>query len=216
MYEPKAKRAGPIEKGFEIILYRSRWIAAPIYLGLVAALVMLLLVFFRELINKFPLVLVVDNPATASLEQYSARDVVLGALSLIDIALVANLVLIVILAGYENFVSKLDIEDRDERLSWMGTIDFSGLKLKLFASMVAITGIELLKAFMHVTTPLHAPDMPNPLRLSPEEIQWLVIIHVTFLFTAVLAASTDWLASRAKANLATSADRPSKPEEGQV
>jgi len=213
MDESKAKRAGAIERGFEIILYRSRWIAAPIYLGLVAALLMLLMVFFRELLNKFPLVFVVDDRTTALVEQYSARDVVLGALSLIDIALVANLVLIVILAGYENFVSKLDIEDRDERLSWMGTIDFSGLKLKLFASMVAITGIELLKAFMHVTTPLHSPGVPNPLRLSSDEIQWLVIIHVTFLFTAVLAASTDWLASRAKANLAATAERPPEPEE---
>lgn len=189
--------ARQIEKRFEKLLYRSRWIAAPIYLGLVAALGMLLMVFFRELIDKLPEVF----------SDTDARKVVIDALRLIDIALVANLVLIVILAGYENFVSKLDIEDADERLSWMGTIDFSGLKLKLFASMVAITGIELLKAFMNLA---HDPSDPVAAPPTPGETQWLVIIHITFLFTAVLAALTDWLASRTKANLAEPAGTGTK------
>ena len=194
-----------IEEPFERILFASRWLAAPIYLGLVAALVMLLIVFARELVFTFPTVW------AETIGEGLLHDVVLGALRLIDIALVANLVLIVILAGYENFVSRIDVRPQDERLAWMGTIDFSGLKLKLFASMVAITGIELLKAFIEVMERIHAPPgIDHPRQLSDSEIQWLVIIHATFLFTAVLAALTDWLASRSKANLADAAGRKSK------
>lgn len=182
------------ERWLERLLYRSRWIAAPIYLGLVAALAMILTVFLRELFTKFPKVF-------ALAENTDGRAVVLDALALIDLALVANLVLIVILAGYENFVSKIDMEHEDERLAWMGTIDFSGLKLKLFASMVAITGIELLKAFMKLMGPIHGQSAAKEPPPTSDEVAWLVIIHATFLFTAVLAALTDWLATRSKANL---------------
>lgn len=190
-----------IEEPFERILFASRWLAAPIYLGLVAALVMLLIVFARELWTKFPLVW---QPS------YSLHEVLMEVLTLIDIALVANLVVIVVLAGYENFVSRIDVKPADERLAWMGTIDFSGLKLKLFASMVAITGIELLKAFIRLLQPIY--EAPTQIgHFGPESLsadvglQWLVIIHATFLFTTVFAALTDWLASRSKANLESSA-----------
>lgn len=193
-----------IEEPFERVLFASRWLAAPIYLGLVAALVMLLIVFARELWFTFPTIW------QETIGEGLLHDVVLGALRLIDIALVANLVLIVILAGYENFVSRIDVKPKDERLAWMGTIDFSGLKLKLFASMVAITGIELLKAFIEVMERIHSPDGSHDRALTDSDIQWLVIIHATFLFTAVLAALTDWLASRSKANLAGVADGKAK------
>lgn len=167
-----------IEQRFEELLFQSRWLAAPIYVGLIFALVMLLVVFARKLVD-----------AAGHLTTMELDEAVLTALTFIDVALLANLVLIVIFAGYENFVSKMDVDDHVDRPAWMGHVDFSGLKLKLFASIVALTGIELLKSFMAVRT----GQMP-----SPEALRWLVIIHVTFLLTALASALTDWLSSRAK------------------
>ena len=166
------------EQRFEGVLFASRWLAAPIYLGLAFSLIMLLVVFARQLIG------VSQRLFTLTLDQ-----AVLAVLSFIDIALIANLVLIVIFAGYENFVSKMEITDHVDRPSWMSTVDFASLKLKLFASIVAITGIELLKSFMALRT---GGDV------SPEAVMWLVIIHLTFLMTGVFSALADWLSARAK------------------
>lgn len=166
------------EHRFERLLFASRWLAAPIYLGLVFALVMLLFVFGRQLIA-----------AGSHLFSLTLDQTVLAVLSFIDVALIANLVLIVIFAGYENFVSRMDLGDHVDRPTWMGTVDFAALKLKLFASIVAITGIELLKSFMALRT----GDA-----VSDQALMWLVIIHLTFLMTGVLSALADWLSARAR------------------
>lgn len=167
-----------MERAFEALLFRSRWLAAPIYLGLIFALLMLIVVFARKLFET------ATHFFTMELDE-----AVLAVLTFIDVALLANLVLIVIFAGYENFVSKMEVDDHVDRPAWMGHIDFSGLKLKLFASIVALTGIELLKSFMAVRT-----GQP----VAGDALMWLVAIHVTFLLTAVLSALTDWLSCRAK------------------
>lgn len=167
-----------LEDRFERLLFASRWLAAPIYLGLVFALVMLLVVFARQVIA-----------AAGELFTLTLDRAVLAALSFIDIALIANLVLIVIFAGYENFVSKMDIDDHVDRPSWMSTVDFAALKLKLFASIVAITGIELLKSFMALRT-------GGP--VDGAAVMWLVIIHFTFLLTGVFSALADWISARAR------------------
>ena len=162
-----------IERRFEATLFAARWLAAPIYLGLVFCLVMLLVVFVRYMFKIGAMVWVM-----------SVHDVVLATLSFIDIALLANLLLLVVYSGYENFVSRLDIKDHVDRPAWLGKVDFGGLKLKLFASIVAITGIELLKEFMALRSTDH---------LDPANLRWLVIIHVTFVITTVMAALTEWL-----------------------
>ena len=167
-----------LESRFEALLFGSRWLAAPIYLGLVFALLMLLVVFARQLWS-----------AAAAIATLTLDQAVLATLSFIDIALIANLVLIVIFAGYENFVSKMEVDDHVDRPEWMGTVDFSALKLKLFASIVAITGIELLKTFMALRVGVS---------VDPVAIRWLVIIHATFLLTAVLSSLADWISARAK------------------
>ena len=113
---------------------------------------------------------------------------ILLALTLIDLSLAANLVLIVIFSGYENFVSKINAGRREDRPEWMGTIDFSALKLKLIASIVAISGIALLKAFLEIQDPEHALDVTH--------LMWMVIIHLTFVASGVLLAVMDWLSSR--------------------
>lgn len=168
-----------VETRFERGLFASRWLMAPMYLGLAVALAMLSVVFLRELAYYAPKIMTLTS-----------EDTILAVLTLIDLTLAGNLLLIVLFSGYENFVSKLDIEETVDRPSWMGTVDFSGLKMKLIASIVAISGIHLLKRFMeigetHSTTPF-----------DPTQLRWMVVIHLTFVVSGVLLALMDWLSSR--------------------
>lgn len=164
-----------IETFIERGLFASRWLMAPFYIGLVGALIILLISFFQELFHFISLV-----------PNVSQNDAVLGVLSLIDLSLAGNLLVIVIFSGYENFVSKMDIKDQKDQPEWKGTVDFSTLKLKLIASIVAISGIHLLKIFMAVD------------KFSKTEIEWMVIIHIVFVISGVLLALMDLIASKAK------------------
>ncbi|MBO9714663.1 TIGR00645 family protein [Sphingomonas sp.] len=166
-----------LERGFENGLFASRWLLVPFYVGLIAAILVLAAVFIRTFLGS------IVEIATLSVE-----DAILMVLTLLDLALAANLVLVVILAGYESFVSKIDTEGHEDRPAWMGTTTFAGLKLKLYASIVAISGIQLLKLFMGIG---HGSE------IGPTELMWATIIHFTFVVTAVLSALTDWLSSRA-------------------
>ena len=166
-----------IETRFERGLFASRWLMAPMYLGLIVSLAMLVTVFIRELIHYAP------QAFTMTSEQ-----VILVVLTLIDLSLAGNLLLIVLCSGYENFVSKLDIDDAVDRPPWMGTVDFSGLKMKLIASIVAISGIHLLKRFMEIGETSAPLDEP--------QLMWLVIIHLTFVISGVLLALMDWLTAQ--------------------
>lgn len=166
-----------LETALERGLFASRWLMAPFYVGLVVALAALLVVFFQELFRELPLVL-----------SMKAEDAILMALTLIDLSLAANLLVIVILSGYENFVSKIDTASHEDRPEWMGTVDFSGLKMKLIASIVAISAIALLKAFLKLTEPNVPLDEPR--------LMWLVIVHLSFVVSGVLLAMMDWLNSK--------------------
>jgi uncharacterized protein (TIGR00645 family) len=169
-----------VERGFEQTLFASRWLMAPMYLGLILSLGMLVIIFVRELAYYLPQVMTM-----------SVEDGILVALTLIDLSLAANLLLIVVFSGYENFVSKLDIDDGGDRPDWMGTVDFSGLKLKLIASIVAISGIHLLKKFMEIGQGNWTPE-------QGQEFFWLTIIHLTFVASGVFLAGMDWLSAQAK------------------
>ena len=157
----------------ERTLFGSRWLMAPFYLLMVVALGVLLVKFCQELIH------IVMHTVTMT-----EADAILGVLSLIDISLAGNLLLMVLFSGYENFVSKMDVRDHEDRPSWMGKVDFSGLKLKLIASIVAISGINLLKNFMALD---RIPITPS----KETELLWLVIIHGTFIVSGVLLAFMD-------------------------
>ncbi len=165
-----------VEHVLEHGLFLSRWLMAPFYVGLVGALAMLLVVFVDELIRSVPHVF-----------ESGAEEVILTVLTLIDLSLAGNLVLIVIFSGYENFVSKINIEGHEDRPSWMGTLDFSGLKIKLIGSIVAISAISLLRAFMTIT------QETGP--LDKDRIFWLVVLHLTFVTSGVLFAIMDWVAT---------------------
>lgn len=160
-----------MEKLIERSLFASRWLLAPIYLGLSIALIALAIKFFQELIHTF---VVVINMHEA--------DLVLSILSMIDMSLVGSLIVMVMFSGYENFVSKIDLEDDDEKLDWHGKLDAGTLKLKVAASIVAISSIHLLQKFMEIG------EIPD------NKLLWYVVFHMTFVISALLLAFLDKLA----------------------
>jgi len=152
-----------LEHKIERILYASRWLLAPVYLGMSLALVALAIKFFQELYHFIPLILEIDE-----------SQLILKLLTFIDITLVGSLTIIVMFSGYDNFVSRLDIEEGTEKLSWLGTHDYGSLKMKVASSIVAISSIHLLKVFMNIE------------QLANDKLLWYVIIHITFVISAFL------------------------------
>ncbi|MFZ1428429.1 MAG: TIGR00645 family protein [Geminicoccaceae bacterium] len=163
-----------IETAVERVIFMSRWIMAPIYLGLILVLGVLMVKFMEELYHFVPHVL-----------ELRETDVILMTLTLLDISLAASLVLMMIFSGYENFVSRIDTGDND-RPAWMGKLDFGGLKLKLVSSIVAISAIDLLKSFMNIGS------------ISKEDLMWKVITHMAFVFSGLLLALMDYITEQAK------------------
>jgi len=159
----------------EVFIFGARWLLAPLYIGLVGALVLLLWRYGLEFVS---LAQHINSP--------DAHDFTLDLLGLLDLVLLGNLVLIVLFAGYENFVSKMEVaEDSTDRPTWMGTIDFSGLKLKLIGSLVALSVIELLKDFIELSNNEHAEVGQGTI--------WRIILHITFVLSGVLFALMDRL-----------------------
>ena len=168
------------EEALESVLFASRWLMAPFYLLMVGALCMLLVKFAQESWHI----------ATHTMVMTEA-EAVLAVLSLIDITLTGNLLLMVLFAGYENFVSKMDVDDHEDRPDWMGKVDFAGLKLKLVASIVAISGINLLKNFMALEATVMTPGKET-------QLMWMVIIHVVFIASGVMLAFMDRIVAHTK------------------
>ncbi len=171
--------AKSFEETFEQSLFRSRWIMAPFYVGLVIGLMVLLITFGKEVVEETSKVI------TLEVEE---NNVVLWLLTLIDMSLAGNLTLMVVFAGYENFVSKLDLEGNPDKPVWMGRVDFSNMKLKLIASIIAISVIHLLKSFMSIET------------VDKGNLVWMMILHGTFLTSGLVLALMDWLGERGAEN----------------
>lgn len=159
-----------IEYRLERFMFASRWLLAPFYIGLVGAIAILLFKFVKEFVTLLPQVFTLDG-----------GQIMVSVLTLVDVALVANLLLIIVFAGYENFVSKINTGDSEDRPEWMGHVTFSDLKIKLIGSIVAISGIELLKAFVNIDN------------YSDKQIAWKIGLHLTFVLSGVLFAVMDRL-----------------------
>ena len=153
------------ERVVERTIFASRWLLAPFYLGLAISLVVLLIKFAEKTITL-----------AAGTLLHGSNEVITDVLSLIDLSLVANLLLMVMFAGYENFVARFELEDHKYRPSWMGRVDFGELKLKLLTSIVAITAIHVLESFMNIGT------------TSDRELAWNVVILIAFVLSGVLLA----------------------------
>ena len=165
-----------LSHGIEVVLFRSRFLLAPLYLGLVGCLVLLC---FRFVVEFYQL--------ARHIGEATPQSFTLDLLALLDLTLLANLILMVIFAGYENFVSRIDVATGSkDRPHWMGTIDFSGLKIKLIGSLVAISVIELLKDFIELSGQDHVGA----------GTKWRIVIHLTFVASGVLFALMDWIADK--------------------
>jgi len=157
-----------IEHNLERIMYASRWILAPVYVGMSLAIAALFIKFFQELYHFLPHIL-----------EMNESDLVLKLLTLIDLTLVGSLIVIVMFSGYENFVSRLDIEETTEKLDWLGTHDYGSLKIKVASSIVAISSIHLLKVFMNIQA------------TANDKILWYVVVHLTLVVSALLLSIQD-------------------------
>jgi uncharacterized protein (TIGR00645 family) len=160
-----------LERTIEKLLFASRWILAPVYLGMSIALIVLGIKFFQEAWHVMSHVLTMEE-----------ADLVLTLLAMIDLVLVGSLIVMVMFSGYENFVSRIDIAGEGDKLGWLGKLDAGTLKLKVAASIVAISSIHLLRAFMG------AQNIPN------DKLMWYVIIHLTFVISAVMMGVLDKIA----------------------
>ena len=162
-----------IDLVLESFIFRSRWLLAPFYLGLTLAIVSLLVKFFKELAKL-----------TLNIFSLPSDQAIVSILTLVDTTLIASLLIIIIFSGYENFVSKIAFGDHEDRPVWMGKVGFSDLKLKLIGAIVAISAVELLKAFINVK------------QVTDNELAWRVGIHFTFVLSGVLFALTDFIVGR--------------------
>ncbi|HJS15959.1 MULTISPECIES: TIGR00645 family protein [Rheinheimera] len=163
-----------MEQLIEKAMYATRWLMAPIYLGLSLALLALGIKFFQEVFHILPIIF--------SMKEV---DLILVILSLIDITLVGGLIVMVMFSGYENFVSRLDIEGDGDKLGWLGKLDSNSLKNKVAASIVAISSIHLLKVFMDTE------NIPN------DKIMWYLLIHMTFVLSAFAMGYLDKITKEA-------------------
>nr|WP_314267428.1 TIGR00645 family protein [uncultured Moellerella sp.] len=165
-----------MERFIEKLMYASRWLIAPIYLGLSLALAALTIKFFQEIFHILP-----------SIFTMAESDLILLLLSLIDMALVGGLLVMVMLSGYENFISQFHLTGGKEKLDWLGKMDSNSLKNKLSASIVAISSIHLLRIFMN------AQNVPD------NKLMWYVIIHLTFVLSAFVMGISDHVSRKKKA-----------------
>jgi uncharacterized protein (TIGR00645 family) len=164
-----------LEHAFESVVFASRWIQAPLYAGLIVAE---LLYAYKFLVELWEMV--------THIHKMDETVFMLGVLGLIDVTMVANLLTMVVIGGYATFVSKLDLETHPDRPDWLTHVDPGTIKIKLAASLIGISSIHLLKAFV---------DVANE---NPEHIKWKIFIHMTFLASAILLAWTDKIMQKEK------------------
>jgi uncharacterized protein (TIGR00645 family) len=159
---------GVMERLIENLIFQSRWLLLPFYFGLCAALVIYAIGFFREL----------EHLAVGALT-LPRNEMLVGVLQLVDGVLVAGLLIMVVISGYENFVSRLDIAPERHNLSWLGKLDTGSLKVKIASSIVAISSIHLLEQLLNLDS------------VPSDKLLWLVVIQLTFVATALLLAVLD-------------------------
>ena len=162
--------AGKTEAVLEKIIFASRWVQAPLYAGLILGGVLYAYKFLIELIHLI-----------TSINELTESALMLGVLTLVDITMVANLLIMVIIGGYSTFVSKIDIETHEDRPEWLKKVDAGTLKVKLAGSLVGVSGIHLLQVFINIES------------RNLEYVKWQVIIHVVFLLSSIMLAYSEKL-----------------------
>lgn len=161
------------EKILERTLFASRWLLTPFYIGLVLCIFLLAAKFVMKFIGIL-----------GEFSDMSGGKLVVDVLGLIDLALIANLIIIIAFSSYESFVSRMDVENHEDRPAWLGKLGFADLKIKVVGSIIAISAIELLRVFIELAN------------YSTDQVMWKVIIHATFVFSGVMFAISDYLSKK--------------------
>jgi uncharacterized protein (TIGR00645 family) len=162
---------------FPKLIFSSRWLQLPLYLGLIVAQCAYVFLFLKELLH-----LVTD---VHKLDEQSIMLIVLG---LIDVVMISNLLVMVIVGGYETFVSRLRLEGHPDQPEWLSHVNATVLKVKLAMAIIGISSIHLLKTF------IEAGNIGTPeAKFTEEGVMWQTIIHMAFIFSAIGIAYTDWL-----------------------
>lgn len=154
-----------MERFVERILFASRWLMAPLYVGLGLLLILFVVQFFTEIAHLAAALLSGEDPRLT-----------LTALTLLDLVLVASLIVMVMLSGFENFVAKITLGAAQGRLEWLTKLDMGSIKVNIVASIAVISAIDLLKIFFEIE------------QVATDKLLWLVVLHLTFVVTAVLLA----------------------------
>ena len=176
-----SKSGNFIENSFEKAIFGSRWLQAPLYLGLIVAQGVYVYQFFVELWHLIGIALhgaPQPGPDTPTV-------IMLSVLGLIDVVMIANLLIMVIIGGYETFVSRLDLDDHDDQPEWLSHVNAGALKVKLATALISISSIHLLKTFIEVRL--------ETTTYKDHDVMWQIIIHCTFVFSAIALAWTDRL-----------------------
>ena len=161
------------ESIIEGIIFGSRWLQAPLYFGLIIAQCFYTYKCLAELFHTL-------SQATVLTE----IEYLLSVLNIIDIIMVANLIAMVTIGGYATFVSKLNLDDHKDKPDWLSHIDPGTIKVKLAASLIGISSIHLLQAFINIEN------------MNSEQVKWQVIIHFTFVFSTVFLALSEYIMAR--------------------
>ncbi|MDR5614257.1 MULTISPECIES: TIGR00645 family protein [unclassified Arsenophonus] len=164
-----------MEKSIEKIIYASRWLLFPVYIGLSFGFILLTLKFFQLIIHIIP-----------ELFTITESGLILTVLSLVDIALVGGLLVMVMFSGYENFILKMTVDDKHQKLSWMGKMDVNSIKNKVASSIVAISSVHLLRLFMEAE------------KVADNKIMWSVIMHLAFVLSTFGMAYIDRMSKNTK------------------
>lgn len=174
-YNAGKAKGGFMHRFLENSMYAARWILGPIYFGLSIVLFLIAVKFFHDLVVHVPQILMMSD-----------SDVILLSLSLIDLALVGGLLVMVMFAGYENYVARFDVSDDKKGLSWLGRVDSGRLKVNVASAIIAISSIHLLKIFMNIES------TPN------DKLMWYTLIHLVFVASAFGVALLDRIVKSTK------------------
>jgi uncharacterized protein (TIGR00645 family) len=177
-------------RGVGYLIFFSRWLQAPLYIGLIVAQVVYVVVFILELVH------LVEVVAKSPFE-IEESVIMLLVLGLIDVVMIANLLIMVIIGGYETFVSRIDLEGHPDQPEWLSHVNANVLKVKLAMAIIGISSIHLLKTFIEVGD-LGAPGSQGESvtgeTYTGEGVLWQVIIHTVFILSAIALAFIDRMA----------------------
>ena len=162
-------------------IFISRWLQAPLYIGLIVAQAVYVVVFWKELIHL-----------VSDFDHLSEEKVMLIVLGLVDVVMIANLLIMVIIGGYETFVSRIGMETHPDKPEWLSHVNPNVLKVKLAMSIIGISPIHLLKSFIEAGTTVNEPH-------GGDKLLWQTVIHMAFIASAMGLAFVDWLSAKAAA-----------------